>query len=66
MATNPYKRPDRFTREAKKRGFAARSVFKLEEIDRRVRLDDRHDGDPTVRQERAEVGAAEGGQLTGK
>ena len=38
MATNPYKRPDRFTREAKKRGFAARSVFKLEEIDRRVRL----------------------------
>jgi 23S rRNA (uridine2552-2'-O)-methyltransferase len=38
MATNPYKRPDRFTREAKKRGFPARSVFKLEEIDRRVRL----------------------------
>ena len=38
MAANPYKRPDRFTREAKKRGFAARSVFKLEEIDRRVRL----------------------------
>jgi 23S rRNA (uridine2552-2'-O)-methyltransferase len=38
MATNPYKRPDSFTREAKKRGFAARSVFKLEEIDRRVRL----------------------------
>src|SRR3954468_9548624 len=38
MATNPYKRPDHFTREAKKRGFAARSVFKLEEIDRRVRL----------------------------
>jgi 23S rRNA (uridine2552-2'-O)-methyltransferase len=38
MGTNPYKRPDRFTREAKKRGFAARSVFKLEEIDRRVRL----------------------------
>ena len=38
MATNPYKRPDRFTREAKARGFAARSVFKLEEIDRRVRL----------------------------
>jgi 23S rRNA (uridine2552-2'-O)-methyltransferase len=36
--TNPYKRPDRFTREAKKRGFPARSVFKLEEIDRRVRL----------------------------
>src|SRR5262245_66697540 len=35
---NPYKRPDRFTREAKARGFPARSVFKLEEIDRRVRL----------------------------
>ena len=35
---NPYKRPDRFTREAKERGFPARSVFKLEEIDRRVRL----------------------------
>jgi 23S rRNA (uridine2552-2'-O)-methyltransferase len=35
---NPYKRPDRFTREAKQRGFPARSVFKLEEIDRRVRL----------------------------
>jgi 23S rRNA (uridine2552-2'-O)-methyltransferase len=38
MAANPYKRPDHFSREAKKRGFAARSVFKLEEIDRRVRL----------------------------
>jgi len=35
---NPYKRPDRFTREAKQRGFPARSVFKLEEIDRRVHL----------------------------
>lgn len=35
---NPYARPDRFTREAKGRGFPARSVFKLEEIDRRVRL----------------------------
>jgi 23S rRNA (uridine2552-2'-O)-methyltransferase len=34
----PYKRPDHFTREAKKAGFPARSVFKLEEIDRRVRL----------------------------
>jgi 23S rRNA (uridine2552-2'-O)-methyltransferase len=38
MAANPYKKPDHFTREAKKRGFAARSVFKLEDIDRRVRL----------------------------
>jgi len=35
---NPYGKPDRFTREAKKAGFPARSVFKLEEIDRRVRL----------------------------
>jgi 23S rRNA (uridine2552-2'-O)-methyltransferase len=35
---SPYKRPDRFTREAKQRGYPARSVFKLEEIDRRVRL----------------------------
>src|SRR5438128_12325029 len=35
---NPYARPDRFTRAAKERGFPARSVFKLEEIDRRVRL----------------------------
>ncbi|HKQ68492.1 MAG TPA: RlmE family RNA methyltransferase [Polyangiaceae bacterium] len=35
---NPYRRPDHFTREAKQRGFPARSVFKLEEIDRRVRL----------------------------
>jgi 23S rRNA (uridine2552-2'-O)-methyltransferase len=35
---NPYRRPDRFTREAKERGFPARSVFKLEEIDRRVKL----------------------------
>ncbi len=36
MAT--YKRPDHFTRAAKARGFPARSVFKLEEIDQRVRL----------------------------
>jgi 23S rRNA (uridine2552-2'-O)-methyltransferase len=35
---NPYKRPDHFTREAKQRGFPARSVVKLEDIDRRVRL----------------------------
>lgn len=35
---NPYKGPDRFTKAAKDRGFPARSVFKLEEIDRRVRL----------------------------
>lgn len=35
---NPYARPDRFTRAAKDAGFPARSVFKLEEIDRRTRL----------------------------
>jgi len=35
---NPYAKPDAFTRAAKQKGFAARSVFKLEEIDRRVRL----------------------------
>ncbi len=37
-AKNPYKKPDRFTVAAKKAGFPARSVFKLEEIDRRVRI----------------------------
>ena len=35
---NPYKGPDPHTRAAKKKGFAARSVFKLEEIDRRTRI----------------------------
>jgi 23S rRNA (uridine2552-2'-O)-methyltransferase len=35
---NPYRKPDRFARAAKKAGFPARSVFKLEEIDRRTRL----------------------------
>lgn len=35
---NPYARPDAHTRAAKALGFAARSVFKLEEIDRRLRL----------------------------
>jgi len=35
---NPYAKPDRFTRAAKQAGFPARSVFKLEEIDRRVQL----------------------------
>jgi 23S rRNA (uridine2552-2'-O)-methyltransferase len=35
----PYKRlPDRYTAKAKREGFAARSVYKLEEIDRRLRL----------------------------
>ena len=36
--SNPYKRPDRFTQKAKADGFSARSVFKLEEIDRRFQL----------------------------
>jgi 23S rRNA (uridine2552-2'-O)-methyltransferase len=36
--SSPYKRPDHFTREAKKAGFPARSVFKLEDIDRRLHL----------------------------
>ena len=35
---NPYKRADHFTRAAKQQGYPARSVFKLEEIDRRIRL----------------------------
>lgn len=35
---NAYRRPDRHTRAAKDAGYAARSVFKLEEIDRRTRL----------------------------
>lgn len=35
---NPYKKADAFTKAAKAQGFPARSVFKLEEIDRRVRL----------------------------
>jgi len=35
---NPYAKPDRFTRAARDAGFPARSVFKLEEIDRRARL----------------------------
>ncbi len=35
---HPYKKPDHFTREAKAAGFAARSVFKLEEIHSRYRL----------------------------
>lgn len=35
---NPYKRADHFTRAAKGAGYPARSVFKLEDIDRRVKL----------------------------
>ena len=33
-----YKKPDHFTVEAKKQGFPARSVFKLEEIDKRTNI----------------------------
>jgi len=35
---NPYQKPDHRTREAKAAGFPARSVFKLEEIDKRARI----------------------------
>jgi 23S rRNA (uridine2552-2'-O)-methyltransferase len=35
---NPYAKPDAKTMEARARGYPARSVFKLEEIDRRMRL----------------------------
>jgi len=35
---NPYARPDARTRAAKAQGYPARSIFKLEEIDERVRL----------------------------
>ncbi|HEY3496810.1 MAG TPA: RlmE family RNA methyltransferase [Polyangiaceae bacterium] len=38
MSKNPYAGPDARTRAARARGYPARSVFKLEEIDRRVRL----------------------------
>jgi 23S rRNA (uridine2552-2'-O)-methyltransferase len=33
-----YKRADHFTKSAKARGYPARSIFKLEEIDQRIRL----------------------------
>ena len=38
MSRQPYARPDARTREAKAQGYPARSVFKLQEIDRRVKL----------------------------
>jgi 23S rRNA (uridine2552-2'-O)-methyltransferase len=38
VSRHPYARPDARTRAAKAQGYPARSVFKLEEIDRRVRL----------------------------
>jgi 23S rRNA (uridine2552-2'-O)-methyltransferase len=37
-SNNPYKKPDHLTREAKAQGYPARSVFKLEEIDRRTKM----------------------------
>jgi 23S rRNA (uridine2552-2'-O)-methyltransferase len=36
--SNPYRKPDRFTRQAKEEGYAARSVFKLREIQQRCRI----------------------------
>jgi 23S rRNA (uridine2552-2'-O)-methyltransferase len=36
--TNPYKGGDSFTRKARLEGYPARSVYKLDEIDRRVKL----------------------------
>ncbi len=35
---NPYAKPDPFTQKAKSEGYPARSVYKLEEIDRRCKL----------------------------
>jgi 23S rRNA (uridine2552-2'-O)-methyltransferase len=35
---NVYKKPDHYARKAKKEGFAARSVYKLDEIQRRFRI----------------------------
>lgn len=36
--SSPYGKPDGFSKRAKEAGFPARSVFKLEEIDRRLRI----------------------------
>ena len=36
--SNPYRKPDAWSQRAKDEGYAARSVYKLDEIDRRVRL----------------------------
>lgn len=36
--SNPYRRPDAFTKAARAQGYPARSIFKLEEIDRRLRV----------------------------
>ncbi len=38
MPKNPYAKPDRFTKQAKEEGYAARSVYKLREIDERFKL----------------------------
>ena len=35
---NPYQRADRYTQSARDRGYPARSVFKLEDLDRRAKL----------------------------
>ena len=35
---NPYQKPDRFAQQAKEEGYAARSVYKLQEIDQRARI----------------------------
>ena len=35
---NPYARSDQFSQRARKEGYPARSVYKLEEIDRRIRV----------------------------
>lgn len=35
---NPYAKPDAFSKKAREAGYPARSVFKLEEIDRRTRI----------------------------
>jgi 23S rRNA (uridine2552-2'-O)-methyltransferase len=36
--SNPYERADRYTQAARQRGYPARSVFKLEDLDRRAGL----------------------------
>jgi 23S rRNA (uridine2552-2'-O)-methyltransferase len=36
--SNPYRRPDRFSQQARAEGYAARSVYKLDEVQRRHRL----------------------------
>ena len=38
MAENPYKKLDHHSVRAKREGFPARSIYKLEEIDKRVQL----------------------------